>query len=66
MHREIRARDIKTNLNIAAANDLVEPIRKAMTSSKKSRSCVVAAVAFSAIGWLVVILIVWALVQLAR
>jgi hypothetical protein len=66
MHREIRARDIKTNLNIAAANDIVEHDPQSDDQFEKSRSCVVAAVAFSAVGWLVVILIVWGLVQLAR
>ena len=66
MRRDIRAKDIETPLRLAVVNELDEAYPHSEREFERGRSCIIAAVAFSAVGWLVVLLIIWALVQLGR
>jgi hypothetical protein len=66
MRREIRGKDINAPLRLAAVTEHDEAYPQSEREFEKGRSCIIAAVALSAIGWLVVLLIIWSLVQLAR
>jgi hypothetical protein len=66
MRRDIRARDTKTPLRLAAVTEHDEAYPQSQREFAKGRSCIIAAVVLSAIGWLVVLLVIWALVRLGR
>jgi hypothetical protein len=66
MRRDIRAKDIETPLRLAVVAEHDDAYLQSEREFEKGRSCIIAAVALSAVGWLIVLLIIWALVQLGR
>jgi hypothetical protein len=66
MRRDIRAKDIETPLRLAVVTEHDDAYLQSEREFEKGRSCIIAAVALSAVGWLIVLLIIWALVQLGR
>jgi len=66
MRRDIRAKDVETPLRLAVVTEHDDAYLQSEREFEKGRSCIIAAVALSAVGWLIVLLIIWALVQLGR
>ena len=66
MRRDIRAKNIKAPLRLASVTEHDEAYLQSEREFERGRSCIIAAVALSAVGWLIVLLIIWALVRLAR